>query len=140
MTKALAGAKLSAREAARRAGISEGRWRQIAGGYQVVSAGVYAPVHGPAQTLARMAAVVGVTPAQLTEAGRPDAAKELASSGPDSPHDLLLQRVSEMNPEQARELLAAIALKLGIRLPAEQAEPAAGQAEAGERPLRHLAG
>ncbi len=27
-----------------------------------------------------------------------------------------------MNPEQARELLAAIALQLGIRLPAEQAE------------------
>jgi hypothetical protein len=120
MTKALAGAKLSAREAARRAGISEGRWRQIAGGYQVVSAGVYAPVHGPAQTLARMAAVVGVTPAQLTEAGRPDAAQALASSGPDSGHELL-QRVREMNPEQARELLAAIALQLGIRLPAEGA-------------------
>jgi hypothetical protein len=28
-----------------------------------------------------------------------------------------------MNPEQARELLAAIALQLGIRLPAEEAEP-----------------
>jgi hypothetical protein len=133
MTKALAGAKLSAREAARRAGISEGRWRQIAGGYQVVSAGVYAPVRGPAETLARMAAVVGVTPAQLTEAGRPDAARALASSGPDSPHDLLLQRVSEMNPAQARELLAAIALKLGIQMPADQAEPAADQAEPGER-------
>jgi hypothetical protein len=137
MTKALTGAKLSAREAARRAGISEGRWRQIAAGYQVVSAGVYAPVHGPAQTLARMAAVVGVTPAQLTEAGRPDAAQALASSGTDSGHELL-QRVREMNPEQARELLAAIALQLGIRLPAEGALPAqdalpAGQAEPGER-------
>jgi len=52
MTRALVGAKLSAREAARRAGISEGRWRQIASGYQVVSAGVYAPAHGPAGTLA----------------------------------------------------------------------------------------
>jgi hypothetical protein len=119
MTKALAGANLSAREAARRAGISEGRWRQIAGGYQVVSAGVYAPVHGPAQTLARMAAVVGVTAAQLTEAGRPDAARALASSGPDPGQELLLQRVREMNPEQARELLATIALQLGIQLPAE---------------------
>jgi hypothetical protein len=126
VTKALAGAKLSAREAARRAGISEGRWRQIAGGYQVVSAGVYAPVHGPAQTLARMAAVVGVTPAQLTQAGRPDAAKVLASSGsgPDDGHELLLERVREMNPDQARELLAAIALQLGIQLPAERAWPA----------------
>jgi hypothetical protein len=55
ITDALHRARLSAREAARRAGISEGRWRQITGGYQVVSAGVYAPVRGPAATLARMA-------------------------------------------------------------------------------------
>ena len=115
LTKALADARLSAREASRRAGISEGRWRQIAGGYQVVSSGVYAPVHGPAQTLARMAAVAGVTPAQLTEAGRPDAAKALASRDADSSHEQMLQRVREMNPEQARELLAAIAVQLGIR-------------------------
>jgi transcriptional regulator with XRE-family HTH domain len=139
VTRALARAKLSAREAARRAGISEGRWRQIASGYQVVSAGVYAPVRGPAQTLARMAAVVGVTPAQLTEAGRPDAAKALASSGTDFGHELLLQRVREMNPEQARELLGAIALQLGIRLPAEGALPT-GQAEPGERRLPRRAG
>ncbi|HTW12263.1 MAG TPA: hypothetical protein VME01_05945, partial [Solirubrobacteraceae bacterium] len=87
LTKALAGAQLSAREASRRAGISEGRWRQIASGYQVVSSGVYAPVHGPAQTLARMAAVAGVTPAQLTEAGREDAAKALASRETDASHE-----------------------------------------------------
>ncbi|MFY9889494.1 MAG: helix-turn-helix transcriptional regulator, partial [Streptosporangiaceae bacterium] len=49
---ALRRAGLSAREAARRAGISEGRWRQITGGYQVVSPGVYAPVRGPAGTVA----------------------------------------------------------------------------------------
>ena len=84
LTKALSRAKLSAREAARRAGISEGRWRQIAGGYQVVSAGVYAPVRGPADTLARMAAVVGVTPAQLRRAGRPDAASALAAEAQDA--------------------------------------------------------
>lgn len=120
LTKALASAKLSAREAARRAGISEGRWRQIAGGYQVVSPGVYAPVHGPAQTLARMAAVAGVTPAQLVQAGRADAAKELANRDADATHEQMLQRVREMNPEQARELLAAIAVQLGIRVPAER--------------------
>jgi hypothetical protein len=115
LTKALAGAKLSAREASKRAGISEGRWRQIASGYQVVSPGVYAPVHGPAQTLAKMAAVAGVTPAQLTGAGRPDAAKALASRDADASHEQMLQRVREMSPEQARELLAAIAVQLGIR-------------------------
>jgi hypothetical protein len=117
LTKALADAQLSARKAAGRAGISEGRWRQIASGYQVVSPGVYAPVHGPAQTLARMAAAVGVSPAQLTEAGRPDAAKALTAQKTDASHEQMLQRVREMNPEQARELLAAIAVQLGIRVP-----------------------
>jgi transcriptional regulator with XRE-family HTH domain len=124
LTKALSRAKLSAREAARRAGISEGRWRQIAGGYQVVSAGVYAPVRGPADTLARMAAVVGVTPAQLRRAGRPDAARALAAGEQDAEMSQeLLQRVRELNSDQARELLATIALQLGLRLPAEPAPP-----------------
>jgi hypothetical protein len=72
-------AGLSARAAARRAGISEGRWRQITGGYQVVRPGVYVPVRGPAQTVARMAAVAGLTPAQLTAAGRDDAARVRAA-------------------------------------------------------------
>jgi hypothetical protein len=120
LTNALAVAQLSAREASRRAGISEGRWRQIASGYQVVSAGVYAPVHGPAQTLAKMAAVAGVTAAQLTDAGRPDAAKALASQESDASHEQMLQRVREMSPEQARELLAAIAVQLGIWAGAEE--------------------
>jgi hypothetical protein len=120
LTRALANAQLSARQAYRRAGISEGRWRQIASGYQVVSPGVYAPVHGPAQTLARMAAVAGVTAAQLTEAGRPDAANALASREADTSHEQMLQRVREMSPEQARELLAAIAVQLGIRAGAEE--------------------
>ncbi len=118
LTKALADAQLSAREAAKRAGISEGRWRQIASGYQVVSPGVYAPVQGPARTLARMAAAAGVTPAQLTDTGRPDAAKALAAQEADASHEQMLQRVREMNPDQARELLAAIAVQLGIRVPA----------------------
>jgi transcriptional regulator with XRE-family HTH domain len=121
LIKALAQAKLSAREAARRAGISEGRWRQIASGYQVVSAGAYAPVHGPARTLARMAAVVGVTPAQLEQAGRPDAAKLLASADPDVDVGYeLLQRVREMDPDQARDLLATIAIQLGVRVPRQR--------------------
>src|SRR5215469_2152704 len=121
---ALRAAGMSAREAARRAGISEGRWRQIASGYQVVSAGVYAPVHGPAGTLARMAAVVGVTPAQLRKAGRPDAARALAAAPAEADvGQELLQRVRAMNSDQARELLATIALQLGLRL---QAEPAPG--------------
>jgi transcriptional regulator with XRE-family HTH domain len=125
LTKALGRAKLSAREAARRAGISEGRWRQIAGGYQVVSAGVYAPVRGPAGTLARMAAVTGVTPAQLRRAGRPDAARLLAAAPQDAEMSQeLLQRVRELNSDQAHELLATIALQLGLRPLAEPEAPA----------------
>jgi len=69
---------LSIREAARRAGISYGRWRQITSGYQNVSPGEFAAVHAPARTLARMAAVVGVTPEQMEGEGqRPDAAEIL---------------------------------------------------------------
>jgi hypothetical protein len=64
----------SARKAAREAGISEGRWRQIVDGYQSVSTGLYAPVRGPAHTVARMATAVGLTPAELEAAGRSDVA------------------------------------------------------------------
>lgn len=122
ITESLHRAGLSAREAARRAGISEGRWRQITGGYQVVSAGVYAPVRGPAATLARMAAVVGVTAAQLRQAGRADAAKVLdAAPAQAAAGDEVLQRVRQMNQDEARELLGAIAVQLGIKLPESRA-------------------
>jgi hypothetical protein len=108
---------MSAREAARRAGISEGRWRQIAGGYQVVSPGVYAQVRGPAATLARMATVAGVTPAQLTAAGRDDAARVMLRQQEDRPDgDEMLARVRAMDTDQARELLARIAHQLGVDL------------------------
>jgi transcriptional regulator with XRE-family HTH domain len=117
ITAALRAAGMSAREAARRAGISEGRWRQIASGYQVVSPGAYAQVRGPAATLARMATVAGVTPEQLTSAGRDDAARVMLRQQQDRPAgDEMLARVRAMDTDQARELLAAIALQLGVNL------------------------
>ena len=126
IARALRGAGLSAREAARRAGISEGRWRQIVGGYQVVSPGVYARVRGPAATLARMAAVAGVTAAELRASGRDDAAQILLrQQAADTllrqqeerlPPDDMLERVRAMDIDQARELLATIARQLGISL------------------------
>jgi transcriptional regulator with XRE-family HTH domain len=70
-------ARISVREAARRAGISEGWWRQIAKGFQTLSGGASGPVRGPDETIARMAKSVGVTPDQLTGAGRDGAAREL---------------------------------------------------------------
>ncbi len=119
ITAALASEGISAREAARRAGLSEGRWRQITAGYQVVSPGVYAQVRGPAATLARMAAVVGVSPAQLRSAGRDDAATVLAARLDRKPaDDEMLERIKAMDTDQTRELLATIALRLGISLPA----------------------
>ena len=78
ITDASKRARLSGREAARRAGISEGRWRQIVNGYIVVAKGVYSPVAGaPANTVARMAQTVDVAPEELEAAGRADAAEEL---------------------------------------------------------------
>ena len=63
-------AGLSIREASRRAGISYGRWRQITTGVQHVSPGEFAAVRAPARTLAKMAAVVGITPEQMATEGR----------------------------------------------------------------------
>jgi transcriptional regulator with XRE-family HTH domain len=119
ITAALRAAGISAREAARRAGISEGRWRQICGGYQVVSPGVYAQVRGPAATLARMATVAGVTPEQLTAAGRDDAARVMLRQQEEErpAGDEMLARIRAMDTDQARELLATIALQLGVNLP-----------------------
>jgi transcriptional regulator with XRE-family HTH domain len=70
LATALAAMGMSIREASRRAGISYGRWRQITTGYQNVSPGSYAQVRAPAKTLARMAAVAGVSPGQLEAAAR----------------------------------------------------------------------
>lgn len=71
--------KLSVRKAAEAAGISEGRWRQISKGYNQATKDTRVPVRAPADTLARMARVVGATADQLLEVGRGDAADELSA-------------------------------------------------------------
>lgn len=68
--------KVSMRKAAELALISEGRWRQITKGYQSAGGGQI-PVPGPADTLARMAKVVGLTPDALEGVGRVDVADEM---------------------------------------------------------------
>jgi len=72
-------ARLSVRAAARRAGISEGWWRQITKGYQSLSGGAPGIVRDvPADTVAKMARVVGITPEQMAAQGqRPDAAEAM---------------------------------------------------------------
>jgi hypothetical protein len=70
----------SYRKAAREAGISPERWRQIETGVARVARGVDVPVRDvPAATIARMALFVRATPAELEACGRPDAARELAT-------------------------------------------------------------
>lgn len=76
LKRALVTMRISQREAARRSGISETRWRQLVSGYQVVSR-EKVPVRSPDDTLARMARAVGVTAEQLEEAGRGGAAAVL---------------------------------------------------------------
>lgn len=100
ITAALKRKKMSAREAARRAGISDARWRQITSGYQTVS-GTRVPVSAPAETVARMAQVVGVTSEQLATAGREDAAEAL--------RDLAPPGEPEQGPPTVEELAAELA-------------------------------
>lgn len=52
--------RASVRSSSKAAGISEGRWRQIAKGYQQVTKDVKAPVNAPIETLGRMATAVGL--------------------------------------------------------------------------------
>ena len=70
--------KLSIRRAAARIGISPEHWGNIERGHK--SAGATEtprPLSPSASMLAKMAGVVGVTPGELAEAGRQDAAREL---------------------------------------------------------------
>jgi len=68
----------SIRQLAANAKISDARWRHIVKGYQPLGGGRYQPVTAPAQTLARMAFVLGLDPDDLDSVGRPDAAQWLA--------------------------------------------------------------
>lgn len=93
--------KMSKRQAADRAGMSEGRWRQLeAGGY--LRRGRWSDEISPPATLAKMARAVGVTEAELRALGKEEAAAELAALPPlpppgESPEDLYRQYM------QARE-------------------------------------
>lgn len=67
----------SARRAAGDMGLSDTRLRHIINGYQPVGRGQVIEVVGPAETVAKAAEVLGVTPGDLEKAGRADAAKFL---------------------------------------------------------------
>jgi len=127
-------AGLSVREAARRAVISEGWWRQVVKGYQSLSGGSYGLVRDvPARTIARMAKAVQVPPERLAaEGGRPDAAQALArlADHEPGPRDL----AGELEAEVRREVLNA---HLRTGTPAQdlrggQVFPGGGEASMGE--------
>lgn len=97
--------QISARDAARAAGMSDGRWRQIAKGYQQVTADVRAPVAAPPATLARMARVVGVSADELERAGEAPAARALREMASDaSPGPLASASDDELIAELRRRL------------------------------------
>jgi transcriptional regulator with XRE-family HTH domain len=68
---------LSVRAAAKQVPISDSRLRQIINGYETPRRDVCLPVIAPAGKLALIALAFGITPGQLEEAERADAASEL---------------------------------------------------------------
>ncbi|MEV7871449.1 hypothetical protein AB0P17_36360 [Streptomyces sp. NPDC088124] len=104
--------RLSGRKAADLAHISEGRWRQIVNGYQTVSAGNHMEVEGPPATIAQMAHPLGISPEQLSAAGRDDAAHELRlllSAEPRPAEVPAEQKLADLEPWQQQIILGALA-------------------------------
>lgn len=83
--------KMSIREAARRADISESRWRQVEAGYQRMAGGIEVPVHPRAETVAAMCRAIS---ADVTRG------LELAGHNPDQ-YAWLLE--SQLSDESSRE-------------------------------------
>ncbi|WP_228976751.1 hypothetical protein [Streptomyces sp. DH12] len=104
---ALQRTRRTVRGAALESKVGETRWRQILSGHQTVG-GTFIPVRAPADTLADMARVVGVTPAELRGVDRADAAEILEES---------TRRLAESNPQ-----VDAIAQLLATLPPEAQAE------------------
>lgn len=117
---------MSIREAAKRAELSEGRWRQIAKGYQQLAQGARAPVTTPPATIARMAMAVGATSDELVAVGERDVAdivrnvtasrlrhpSRMGSGQP--PSSLGLVRTDDLLAELARRLAAGEAAQAQV--------------------------
>jgi hypothetical protein len=118
--------KLSIRKAAPQAGISDARWRQITSGYQSVS-GEHVPVRAPADTLARMAQVVGVTGDELRRIGRQDAAEALAEITPTveeqsaaayaPPVDAVYAIMAALPPDAQEEVIRRLGMRPAVQEP-----------------------
>ncbi|MGH3377926.1 MAG: helix-turn-helix domain-containing protein [Actinoallomurus sp.] len=100
---------MSQNKAAKLAGMSGTRWRQIVTGVASGGKGIVIPVHGNPETVARMAQVVGVTPERLADVGREDAARELRAlplpnSPDDSDRDAIVDRLVAQVAEQQMQI------------------------------------
>ncbi|MEN3225204.1 helix-turn-helix domain-containing protein [Mycolicibacterium porcinum] len=85
---------LSVRAAAKEAGISDSRWRQIIKGYRQETKDLRIPVRAPADTLARMATVVQASPEELDAVGRSDAADIMRAAA-----DRTMSALDEQEPK-----------------------------------------
>lgn len=116
--------RLSIREISKLAGLSEARWRQIEKGYQTPRKDFHVPVTAPADTLGRMAHAAGVSPKELREVGRQDAANWLDNmlGAGDDPPPVEITRVDvdgyeafqaavEGTPPELRDLALRLALQ-----------------------------
>lgn len=99
------------RVACARAGVSDATWRSYTNGYRFLSPGDPIEMIAPAATLSRMAAAVGLAPADLESVGRADAAYVLNGGSPDD-LDPTLAPTPSMNhapepfvPDPALELI-----------------------------------
>lgn len=88
--------KMSIREAARRADISESRWRQVEAGYQRMAGGIEVPVHPRAETVAAMCRAIS---ADVTRG------LELAGHNPDQYAWLLEPQLAD---ESSREWFTSL--------------------------------
>lgn len=101
---------MSKREAARRSGIAEARWRQITTGVQRVS-GVEVPVSTRPETLRRMAEAVGADPAEVLAAAGFDDVPEPPAPAPKS-IEAAVERLDQIRDELS-EIIGTISQERG---------------------------
>jgi transcriptional regulator with XRE-family HTH domain len=98
---------MSRRQAAVKAGISPSQWSDIERGSKMAGQGTVVPIRATAETLARMARVVGATANELTAAGRSDAADLLQAAEQDRGLRQRLAAIPGLGTIGARELTEA---------------------------------
>ena len=116
--------RVSIREAARQAGVSETTWRKVEAGRRLESdAPADKPYNGKAATIAAMAQAVGVTPDELEATRRINAIEAArimrndAGPGPDYPDVVAMvtriERARNLTRQQKRELFAELVARMG---------------------------